>query len=670
MFFFRASAILSPLTIQIARAADENREMADEQEAQAGQWSQALDTLKKAVLLFLVANTAVSLMGKKDDSPAAQTTATNDLVKQMKPTPANSTFLQLIKPVDQWTLVDVLDDDEGAVVSRKKVKTAQQQAYENSLLPPMHYYPLWREKEYPIDLQFYVNDQLDITTGDDPLFELFNVTINSKNDLTEHFVLHVPDSVKIDNGTLYLHALISRPGFPDVAHKIMPLSTYMPKKKGTKLHKLIGDDTTVDDEHGLEQQDDQPPLIVPYWHPNVTVSIVKTPGSVDTKAFPPAILDVFSLDPLDRRDNATGQVVQYFPIVYQNKFWQLKNHMTEINATSSSLELNLHVDFAAFWKIQALLMFDDGIKQQQNNPMSMMDGSEVESFKRIILDTNPYLLAITIAVSILHSLLEFMAFKSDISHWRNKKNNVGVSVRSIVANVVQQIITLLYLLDSSEGTSFMILASQGTGIVVEAWKITTIVHVEIQWDGVIPNVTITDKHKLSETEEKTKEYDSIAFKYLYWVALPLLICYAIYSVMYKEHKSWYSFVVTTLVGFVYTYGFLTLVPSVYINYRLKSVAHVPQKAMAYKVVNTFIDDLFAFVVKMPWLHRLATLRDDVIFFIYLYQTWIYRVDYRRVNEFGQGGDGGDDETTVEKEVVVVDEEDGTKVVTKESKKNK
>lgn len=41
---------------------------------------------------------------------------------------------------------------------------------------------------------------------------------------------------------------------------------------------------------------------------------------------------------------------------------------------------------------------------------------------------------------------------------------------------------------------------------------------------------------------------------------------------------------------------------------------------------------------MPLLHRLATLRDDVIFFVYLYQSWKYKVDYTRMNEFGQGGD--------------------------------
>lgn len=31
--------------------------------------------------------------------------------------------------------------------------------------------------------------------------------------------------------------------------------------------------------------------------------------------------------------------------------------------------------------------------------------------------------------------------------------------------------------------------------------------------------------------------------------------------MYDEHKSWYSFIVTTLVGFVYAWGFMMMVLS-------------------------------------------------------------------------------------------------------------
>ena len=48
---------------------------------------------------------------------------------------------------------------------------------------------------------------------------------------------------------------------------------------------------------------------------------------------------------------------------------------------------------------------------------------------------------------------------------------------------------------------------------------------------------------------------------------------------------------------------------------------------------------------MPILHRLSTFRDDIIFFVYVYQAWKYRVDYTRVNEFGQGGE---DEGVAEK----------------------
>ena len=48
----------------------------------------------------------------------------------------------------------------------------------------------------------------------------------------------------------------------------------------------------------------------------------------------------------------------------------------------------------------------------------------------------------------------------------------------------------------------------------------------------------------------------------------------------------------------------------------------------------FSDKIFAFVIKMPTLHRLSVFRDDLIFCIYLYQRWIYPVDKKRANEFG------------------------------------
>lgn len=52
-----------------------------------------------------------------------------------------------------------------------------------------------------------------------------------------------------------------------------------------------------------------------------------------------------------------------------------------------------------------------------------------------------------------------------------------------------------------------------------------------------------------------------------------------------------------------------MTPQLFINYKLKSVAHLPWRMMTYKALNTFIDDIFAFVIKMPTLYRIGCLRD-------------------------------------------------------------
>jgi hypothetical protein len=54
--------------------------------------------------------------------------------------------------------------------------------------------------------------------------------------------------------------------------------------------------------------------------------------------------------------------------------------------------------------------------------------------------------------------------------------------------------------------------------------------------------------------------------------------------------------------------------------------------------NTFIDDMFAFIITMPTAHRVACFRDDVVFLIYLYQRYLYPVDKTRVNEYGEAFD--------------------------------
>jgi len=255
----------------------------------------------------------------------------------------------------------------------------------------------------------------------------------------------------------------------------------------------------------------------------------------------------------------------------------------------------------------------------------------------------------------LHMVFEMLAFTADVGHWRKKEELTGVSVRTIFTNVFVQIVILLYLLDNNEETSWMILFGQGTGALIEAWKITKILDIKIV--KAAPGnrfpyaLKITDKHVLSEDEKRTQEYDRLAYSYVSYVAGPLLLGYTIYSLMYNTHKGWYSFIISTLTSFVYTFGFAQLIPQLIINYKLKSVAHLPAKAFVYKFLSTVVDDFFAFCIKMPFLHRLACFRDDVVFLIYLYQRWIYRIDPKRVNEFGQVMNVDDSGSTKEEDKI-------------------
>lgn len=522
---------------------------------------------------------------------------------------------------------------------------------------PQNIAPMWEDK---IDLDMII--VVSLTGNVQPIESVpdENIVLNEKafgfgkgdkRSIDAEF--DVPASVA-NNGTLFGHFYVGKTGAqldplqkdfdPTTAyHFVRPLTQYIAKKPVKKTKNLLasGDVEEVEEVDGKAG-----PIIKSYYHPNFTMSFVPETGTIFWPTMHPAARQFTYLDATGSRD-ATGQNGWYYPVLFVNTFWQLKAHMQEMNSTVTRLPIHIDLNNQANWLYNIIASIDEGQKQTARNaalggplPPGGGDGSEFEMIKEVLLDTNTYLLITTIVVSILHMIFEMLAFKSDISHWKNKKDNVGISVRSILGNVFMQTVIFLYLLDNNENTSWMIMMSQGMGILLEFWKITKTVDVRLRPSSNIFGIRIAfeDKHKLSETEEKTKEYDAVAFKYVYIAAVPLLFAYAGYSLVYETHKSWYSFIIATLVGSVYAYGFLMMVPSLYINYRLKSVAHLPAKAMTYKFLNTFIDDLFAFTIKMPTLHRLATLRDDLIFFVYLYQSYKYKVDYTRVNEFGMGGE--------------------------------
>jgi len=212
------------------------------------------------------------------------------------------------------------------------------------------------------------------------------------------------------------------------------------------------------------------------------------------------------------------------------------------------------------------------------------------------------------------------------------------------------------------------------------WKINKVMDVKLDRENLyfnmIPGLKFTDKG--SYVESSTRKFDMLAFRYLSWALFPLLIGYAVYSLLYVEQKGWYSWVLSLLYGFLLTFGFIMMTPQLFINYKLKSVAHLPWRMLSYKFLNTFIDDIFAFVIKMPTMYRIGCFRDDIVFFVFLYQLYIYRVDPTRVNEFGvskemlEKAGGANEQGGVANGAIEgpANEQEGAKASTVESKKDK
>jgi len=451
-----------------------------------------------------------------------------------------------------------------------------------------------------------------------------------------HFNINVsiPESTR-NNGSLYAHVFLAKKGvaiFPDdpsyektgVAYKLMQLNRYRrtPKKKGGKnliLEEDLNDKNTHPEQLWVEDLPER--TVVNYWKPQLTINAVHLFMPFTRNQVPPPI------QPYMDWDLASAN---FYPIVYHNDFWLMNEHLIPINDTTSSLPLSLSYDVISWWKFQLMITMESQWSVQTD--MGLAADGESDTFRQILMETSPWLLVVTCSVSLLHTVFDFLAFKNDIKFWKGRKNVAGLSIRTITVNSFFQLVIFLYLLDNQ--TSWMVLISNGVGLLIEFWKITKALKVDVVWRAKIP-VWIQVTPKESYVNSNTKEYDDVAMNHLFYIIFPLIAGYSGYSLFYGKHKSWYSWVLSSIVSFIYMFGFIMMTPQLFINYKMKSVAHLPWRVMVYKSLNTFIDDLFAFIIKMPMMHRLACLRDDVIFFIFLYQKWIYPIDKSRVNEYGQ-----------------------------------
>uniref|UniRef100_A0A8C3LVD6 Lipid scramblase CLPTM1L n=1 Tax=Chrysolophus pictus TaxID=9089 RepID=A0A8C3LVD6_CHRPC len=405
-----------------------------------------------------------------------------------------------------------------------------------------------------------------------------------------------------NNGTLYAYIFLHHAGVlpwhdGKQVHIVSPLTTYMVPKP-EEINLLTGESTTQQIE--AERQTSALDEPVSHWRSRLTLNVMVDDFVFDGSSLPADVHRYMKMVQL-------GKTVHYLPILFIDQLSNRVKDLMVINRSTTELPLTVSYDKISLGKLRFWIHMQDAVYSLQQFGFSEKDADEV---KGIFVDTNLYFLALTFFVAAFHLLFDFLAFKNDISFWKKKRSMIGMSTKAVLWRCFSTVVIFLFLLD--EQTSLLVLIPAGIGAVIELWKVKKALKMTIKWQGIRPKIQ--------------------AMKYLSYLLYPLCIGGAAYSLLNVKYKRYFFCILSS--G-VYAFGFLFMLPQLFVNYKMKSVAHLPWKAFTYKAFNTFIDDIFAFIITMPTSHRLACFRDDVVFLVYLYQRWLYPVDKSRVNEYGE-----------------------------------
>ena len=489
-----------------------------------------------------------------------------------------------------------------------------------------------------LELRVYVSPQLrfsDFNNSDALLWHATGLTYDmSSGAMSQDATVAVTEHM-LQNGSMYCHAYFTKAGYsPDPralatydrwasTHTVMAMVARGERLKPIGLHNLLTGEpapweaalrTGLDDAAAAGRPEGE---YIPYWKPAMHVQLV-----VEHEAHPMGMMPRMMHDALHQSGLIQGH--RYRPFAYVNELTVMRSHWMAINRSSATLPIALSTKPLKAAHFQWMVNLKHSFAMQEES--LGISEKESEEMRGMFVHTNPVLLYTTVAVSALHLLFDCLAFKNDLSFWNSVETMEGLSTRSVLLNQLMEFIIMLYLIE--EEASWLVRITSAFTLVLGFFKIFKSLRVKQR-----------DVAKADSGASQTDEIDRLAFRYL---SPPLVACvvgYAGWCLVYAYFRGWYAWLLECLVALVYGGGFIVMTPQLFINYKLKSVACLPWKFFMYKALNTFIDDLFAFIIKMPTLHRMSCFRDDIVFVIFLYQRYIYKVDLSRVNEYGQRGDG-------------------------------
>jgi len=501
--------------------------------------------------------------------------------------------------------------------SKSAIKSPIGATKDNKILSKLKPACIWGTRAV-LDLHVYITDSQNFTKPDQndhtALGEwhaknlafgntgLNNVEINSRK---TNITFPLSKAVQYNETHVYAHVflerqIISKSGKVrnpsenfDVLYKSFELTKHKLRKRLREEKLLIGGKEEESSDSNDKRLSEDNPLILGsrntthdqvllFMKPSISLQLVDIDGMFSFPARQNIPVQIGKhMDWIDQTSN------QFYPIVYSSEFWITNDKLVEVNSTLETATVEVNFDTIKMWKWQIMSQMEETWRTQEKMNGGDDEGSS-DMFRTMLMDTNPYLLAVTAIVSVLHTVFDILAFKNDISFFKGKKSMEGLSLRSMVVNAAFQIVILLYLADND--TSFMVLVSNAMGLAIEVWKLSKAVKISLFDEKGKIDFKWEESNDYSKS--KTKEYDEIATSHLLFVTMPLVTGYAMFSLVHQKHKGYYSWILNTLVGFIYMFGFVMMTPQLFINYKLQSVAHLNWRTMTYKSINTFIDDLF------------------------------------------------------------------------------
>jgi hypothetical protein len=260
------------------------------------------------------------------------------------------------------------------------------------------------------------------------------------------------------NGTVYLHVHVTRRGFsPNPAHATYaplatvhqsnPLTRYAPRPNAKNATYLLApyfpqyyppeDTSELYNEVDPSDEGEDPAKtadVISFWKPHMAIRMVTDFTKYPHQEIPPLVF------PNLRYHQMRDHSYKYTPSMYLDDMGLTMDKLVPLNRTVRELPLKISYEPMSYARWQILLTMEMAFKTQEAMGFTTND---LDSMRGMIADTNPYLLAVTMTVSLLHILFDWLAFKNDISDWRQRTSEremVGVSLRAMVISLVSQAI--------------------------------------------------------------------------------------------------------------------------------------------------------------------------------------------------------------------------------------